>query len=174
MELQEIVKMDSIFRGGIKKQVTRSKGLKKSLLLKGIIQMTAIKNKKLKGFTLAEIMVVLALIGILISVALPKLLPLISKAKSIEAQMQLKHVMSLEKAFFFMNSKYTSNLTELGFEQPTLVSDGGSANYKIEVVEANNKGFVAKATSITDFDSDGTMDVWQVDQTDAIKETTPD
>ena|ERR1700741_1287950 len=136
--------------------------------------MVIVKNRKLKGFTLAEIMVVLALIGILISVALPKLLPMISKAKSIEAQVQLKHILQLEKTYFYEHSKYASSLTEIGFEQPSLVSEGGSANYKIEVGEATNKGFVAKASSITDFDSDGQLNVWQVDQTDKIKEVTPD
>jgi prepilin-type N-terminal cleavage/methylation domain len=43
-------------------------------------------NKKIKAFTLAELMIVLVIIGILVLLALPNLMPLISKAKSTEAK----------------------------------------------------------------------------------------
>src|SRR5438105_519655 len=130
--------------------------------------------KKLDAFTLAEIMVVLCIIGFLVTMALPTLMPMISKTKALEAQLQLKHVLQLEKTYFYMNSKYSSNLQEIGYEQPPLVSEDGTANYKIEISEANNKSFLAKATAVTDFDSDGTINVWQVDQANKIKEVTPD
>lgn len=131
-------------------------------------------NKKLDAFTLAELMTVLCIIGILVLLALPKLMPLISKTKSLEAQLQLKHVLQLEKTYFFMNSKYSSNLQEIGYEQAALVTEDGTANYKIEVGEANNRTFVAKATAVSDFDGDGTFNVWQVDQSEKVKEVTPD
>ncbi|MEX2379157.1 MAG: prepilin-type N-terminal cleavage/methylation domain-containing protein, partial [Vicingaceae bacterium] len=44
---------------------------------------------KIKAFTLTELLVVLIIVGILVLLALPKLMPLISKAKSTEAQLQL-------------------------------------------------------------------------------------
>ena len=43
-------------------------------------------SKKLKAFTLTELLIVLVIIGILVLVALPNLMPMISKAKSTEAQ----------------------------------------------------------------------------------------
>ena len=57
--------------------------------------------KKLKAFTLMELLIVLIIIGILVLLALPNLMPLISKAKSTEAQLQLEHVFSLEKSYFY-------------------------------------------------------------------------
>lgn len=39
--------------------------------------------KKLPGYNLQEILIVLAIIGILLLIALPNLMPLISKAKSL-------------------------------------------------------------------------------------------
>ena len=135
---------------------------------------TKINQHKVGGMTLIELLLVLALIGILLSMAVPKLMPLIGRTKSLEAQMQLKHVLSLEKNYFYINSKYSNNLDDIGFEQSKLVTQDGKANYKIEIVEANNKSFVAKAVSVTDFDQDGQLNVWQVNADEDIKEITKD
>ncbi len=135
---------------------------------------TRLHTKKLKAFTLAELLVVLAIIGILVLLALPSLLPLISKTKSLEAQLQLKHLLQLEKSYFFVHSKYSNDLQDLGFEQSKLVTEDGQANYKIEITEASVKGFRARATSVTDFDQDGQFNTWEVDNTENIKELTKD
>ena len=129
---------------------------------------------RVSGMTLIELLLVLALIGILLSMAVPKLMPLIGRTKSLEAQMQLKHILSLEKNYFYINSKYTTNLDDIDFEQSKLVTQDGKANYKIEIVEATNRSFVAKAISVTDFDQDGQLNVWQVNQDEEIKEITKD
>ncbi len=116
----------------------------------------------------------MVIIGILVLLALPNLMPLISKAKSTEAQLQLNHVHTLQKTYFYMHSKYSNDLEEIGFEQEKLVTDGGKANYLIEVVHAEATTFTARATSVTDFDGDGTLNVWEVDQDKNIKEVTKD
>ena len=133
-----------------------------------------IKSLKLRGMTLIELLLVLALVGILLSMAVPKLMPLIGRTKSLEAQMQLKHVLNLEKNYFYINSKYSNSLEDLGFEQSKLVTEDGKANYKIEIVEANNKSFTAKALSVTDFDQDGQLNIWQINQDEDIKEIIKD
>ena len=133
-----------------------------------------IHQQKVKGMTLIELLLVLALIGILLSMAVPKLMPLIGRTKSLEAQMQLKHILNLEKNYFYINSKYSNNIDDIGFEQSKLVTQDGKANYKIEITEANNKSFVAKAISVTDFDQDGQLNVWQVNADEEIKEITKD
>ena len=132
------------------------------------------KTKKIKAFTLIELLTVLIVIGCLVMIALPNLLPLISKAKSTEAQLQLKHISTLEKSYFYMYSKYSNSLTEINFEHSKLTTQGGSANYQIEVVESSSNTFKARATAIADFDGDGVFNVWEVDQDQNIKEVTPD
>lgn len=133
-------------------------------------------NNKVKAYTLTEILVVLVIIGILVLLALPNLLPLITKAKSTEAKIQLEHVTTLEKSFFYEKSKYTTDLAEIGFVQEKLTTDGkdGKANYKITIVNATDKGFLARATAVVDFDGDGVYNVWEIDQDKNLKEVTPD
>ena len=133
-------------------------------------------NKKLNAFTLTELLVVLVIIGILVLLALPNLMPLISKAKSTEAKLQLKHLHTLEKTHFYEYSKFSSDLSALGFVQEKLVTDGenGRANYRIEIVEAGAATFLARGTAVVDFDGDGILNVWEIDQDKNLKEVTPD
>lgn len=131
-------------------------------------------KNRIRAFSLPELLVVLVIIGILVLVALPNLMPLISRAKTVEAQQQLAYLHSLEKSYFYTYSKYSSSLDEIGFEQSMLVSDGGQANYVIEIVEATEHGFRATATSITDFDGDGIFNVWEIDERKELRETVKD
>jgi len=126
------------------------------------------------GFSLTELMVVLVIIGVLVLLALPKLLPLVTKAKTTEAKLMLKQVLTLEQSYKFENDHYSTSLPEIGFEQTKLISEGGQARYKIEVVSADEKSFVAIATSTVDFNNNGTFNVWESDQTGVIKEKVPD
>ncbi len=128
----------------------------------------------LPGFTLTEVLVVLIIIGILVLLALPSLMPLISKAKSTEAKLQLQHVYTLQRSYFFENSVYTDDLSALSYEQQQLTTQGGQANYTIEIIEASPKGFRARATAVADFDGDGTFNQWEIDQNKKLVETVPD
>ena len=129
---------------------------------------------KLAAFTLPELLVVLVIIGILVLLALPRLMPLISKAKSTEAQMQLGHLHALEQGYFYLHSKYSDDPEEIGFEQEKLVTEDGTANYKIEIIEASTAGFKARATAVVDFDGDGNFDTWEIDQDKKLIEVVKD
>jgi type IV pilus assembly protein PilE len=135
-----------------------------------------IRIRKLKSFTLTEMLVVLCIIGILVFLILPNLLPLITRAKSVEAKTQLAHLQVLEQSYFYEHSKYSKDLPEVGYIQEKLVTDDkdARANYRIEVINVTSTTFTARATSVTDFDGDGVFNVWEIDQDKKIKEVTPD
>ena len=132
------------------------------------------KIKKLHSFNLQETLIVLAIIGILLLIALPNLMPLITKAKSIEAQTQLKAIYNSEKQYYFMYSKYSNAFDELDFETPKTVKENGSANYSYEITQVSNTEFKARATAITDFNGDGIFNVWEIDQNGNPTQVTKD
>ena len=133
-------------------------------------------KKRVKAYTLVEILVVLVIIGILVLLALPNLLPQITKAKAVEAKTQLGFLRTLEKDFYYEHSRYSKDLGELGFIQEKLSTDSenGRANYRIEITNATGTTFTARATAVKDFNGNGTFNVWEIDQEGNLKEVTPD
>ena len=132
--------------------------------------------QKVKAFTLSELLVVLVITGILVLMAFPVLMPLISRTRSVEAKQALKHLHALEKTYFYEHAKYSSELSDIGFEQEALVTEdeNGKANYKVEVVEASHNSFLSRATAVVDFDGDGEFNVWEIDQAGNLKEVVKD
>jgi type IV pilus assembly protein PilE len=134
------------------------------------------KTTNLHAFTLSELLVVLVIVGILILIALPQLMPLISKARSIEAKQALKHVHTLQKTYFFEFSKYSDDLKKIGFEQDRLITDenGGNANYLIELANSTPTSYLVRATAVVDFDGDGEYNVWEINQEGELLEIIQD
>lgn len=141
----------------------------KKLIIK---QLHFLKKATVKAYSLTEILIVLCIIGILLLMVLPNQTSVIGQAKAIEAQAMLNQVYGLEKSYFYRHSKYTSNLKELGFEQEPTVDEGGQAVYRIEIVEAADDSFMARATAVSDLDDDGAFNTWEIDNKKILTEVT--
>ena len=116
--------------------------------------------------TLTELLVVLAILGILLLMAFPVMKPLFAKTYSLEARTNLKPLASLQQTYYLERMAFTDDFQELAFEQPTLITEeSGTAHYRFEIVKANQAEFVARATAVTDFDGDGIFNVWEVSRT---------
>jgi type IV pilus assembly protein PilE len=126
------------------------------------------------GFSLTEILVVIVIIGILVLLAMPKFTSVITRAKTTEAKTMLKHLHTLEKSYYYENDRYSPDLEEIGFEQVNLITEGGEARYKIEVIKADLNGYLGRATAVVDFDKDGQFNVWEIDNTGKIRQTVAD
>lgn len=129
---------------------------------------------KVAAYNLQDVLVTMVIIGILLLLALPNIMPLISKAKSTEAQLQLKHIYNSQTTYRYMYSKYTMELAEVDFEAPKTVNENGRANYTYEMLSASGSSFKARATAVTDFDGDGIYNIWEIDESGAPKEIQKD
>lgn len=129
---------------------------------------------KVKAFSLAEILIVLAIMGILIMLVVPNQAGVASRTKSLEAQQELKMVQNLQYAYFLQFSKYAGDLQTINYLPHKTVLAGGTANYEITILESSPTGFIAKAEAVQDFDGDGTKNSWEIDQDGILKEIQPD
>lgn len=132
------------------------------------------KHKKLKAYSMLQIMGAILIAGILTALAVPSIMKAVTKAKQGEATSQLEHIYSLERLHFMEFSKYSSDLEEIDFEQQKLVTEDGGARYKIEIVESSTTTFIGRATAVQDFDGDGVFNVWEINQDRTITETVKD
>lgn len=144
---------------------------------KKIVDNSQRKNnqKRLKAFTLTEVMVVLVIIGILMLIALPKMTGLFGQANSVEAQKQLQFLANLQETYYQTKGRYSDDFAELGFTPPKTVQvDGGDSRYIYEILRADQTSFIARATAVVDFDRDGIMNVWEIKNDETLKQTVAD
>jgi len=95
-------------------------------------------DKRTQGFTLIELLIVVVIIGILASIAIPKFGAVREKAYLSAARADLRNLANLQDVYYNDNYTYTNNLSALGFDP----SDGVT----ISVGEATNLGWSATAT----------------------------
>lgn len=79
-------------------------------------------NRVQKGFTLIELMVVVAIVGILASVAYPSYVDHVRKGRRAEAQATLMDISLKQGQYFVQRKAYAADATELGITIPTSVS----------------------------------------------------
>jgi len=87
------------------------------------------KNKnKSSGFTLIELMITVAIVGIIASVAYPSYVDSVARSDRTEAQRELLRIANLEEQFFSDNRVYTTDMTKLTLPASALTESG---NYQI-------------------------------------------
>ena len=105
-----------------------------------------------KGFTLIELMIVVAIIGILAAVAYPAYLKYIQRSRRADAKMALLDLAARQERFSSVNNVYASTPSQLGYVAagnvfPVDVLSGGQAYYRLSVtVGAPATSYNATAT----------------------------
>ena len=103
--------------------------------------------KNQKGFTLVELMIVVAIVGILASVVYPSYTGFILRSDRTEAQRELMRLANLQEQLFVDSRSYSDDMNDLGQLPDPYVTP--SNNYSIAATIANNgTTYVLTATAV--------------------------
>jgi len=72
-------------------------------------------KKMQKGFTLIELMIVVAIIGILAAIAIPNFIKFQARSKQSEVKANLKAAYTAQKAYLQEKDKYSGYINDIGF-----------------------------------------------------------
>jgi len=155
-----------------------------SLIAKRRVVVRKFPDMKQPGFTLVELMIVVAIIGVLVAMAIPDYLNFTTKVKQAEAKVNLGGIFVAETGYFAEMGAYANNFDQLGWSPQTVnkyAYDLGNGNIcypetKIDrcwttptpiVTPQNNAppGVTAKqftAVAYANLDSDVATDTWQI------------
>lgn len=134
-------------------------------------------SRAAKGFTLIELMIVVAIIGVLAAIAVPNFVKFQCKSKQSEAKTNLKALYVAEEAYRSESNTY-ANVTEIGpghsFTKPSDISPIGwmpkgnkaKMNYKFKVAGASATAFTGNATGAG---GDMAGDKWSINQINDLK-----
>jgi len=134
-----------------------------------------LKRRAQKGFTLIELMIVVAIIGILAAMAIPDYLSFTARARQSEAKANLGGIFTAEVSYFTDTGMYSDVFTNI----PWGTIDA-SARYTYDLGTLPKKGHAvqwvpdpaadAPGASVTGFtalaygnlDNDDTIDTWEI------------
>lgn len=100
---------------------------------------------KMRGVTLLELMIVVVVLTLLITIAVPNYFEFSARAKRAEARAALLQIATNQEREYLQNSEYTMDMTRLGFELAGC-NESGSGAYDICIDDANANTFTASAT----------------------------
>ncbi len=94
--------------------------------------MWPISRGRLAGFTLIELMITVAIVGILMAVAIPSFVEQMRKGRRSDAMVLLLDAYNRQEQYMLDNSTYSADMTKLGFGASPAISEEG--HYLVKVV----------------------------------------
>ena len=99
------------------------------------------KKNKLSGFTLIELMITVAILGILSSIAVPSYMTYVTKSKRTEAKTEVLRIAQLQESHYIQNLSYAPALNNgLSFPSVWMQTETGLYNVRTQGTPTNCQG----------------------------------
>ena len=113
---------------------------------KNISDVIKLGKRRLGGFTLVELLVVVLIIGILAAIGLPQYTKAVERARAVEAVTNLRALVTAEKVYQMSNGIATTDLTLLDLQLNGEINDGGKMvlsnfTYDVHNIGDGQEGF---------------------------------
>lgn len=99
--------------------------------------------RTVKGFTLIELMIAVAVVAILAAIAYPSYQDQVRKSRRTEGQAMLLETASKQERFYTENNSYATNMTALGYQNNNQGTENGW--YQVSVTAADATGYTLQA-----------------------------
>ena len=114
-----------------------------------------LRSRLNQGFSLIELMIAVAIIGIIAAVGYPSYLSQAEKTRRTEGKSALTEVAQKQQQFFQERRRYTANVMEL-YDQSGATLETAKGNYTVSAaVTGGGTGFTLTATPVSDGLQDG-------------------
>ncbi|GAA5217006.1 type IV pilin protein [Corallincola platygyrae] len=91
---------------------------------------------RVKGITLIELMIAVAVVGILAAIAYPSYTNYVAKNNRTEGQRELVRLSQMMEQYYLDHRSYTEDMTDLGMSADPFVTE--NENYEIDAVAVTN------------------------------------
>ena len=140
---------------------------------------------KHKGFSLIELMIVVAIVAFLAAISIPNYFRYLSKAQQTEVALNLAALHAAQQTHWAEHGEYSANLSSThwkpakncnytyGFNVPGavegqhfFVGKSGIAKENLQKTKADKSGFIAGAAA--DLTGKGKIDIWTIDESRSL------
>lgn len=98
-------------------------------------------KRRIKGFTLIEMMITVAIIAIIAAIAIPSYSRYVTRAHRSEGQALLNEAAARMERYYAQNNKYTDVVADLGLSNSTGLSDNNYYQLSIATYQSNKPDY---------------------------------
>jgi type IV pilus assembly protein PilE len=100
-----------------------------------------------KGFTLVELLISVAIVGILAGIVYPSYTDSVKRSRRSEAMVELVRVANMQEQYFADNRTYATDMTKLGFPADPYITENGYYSIDTAAVTTIANDFIITASA---------------------------